>query len=384
MKRYIKFLFFLFLLFYLSIQGEEEKEGPIAKNPVFSPDGKKIYFASDVAYGITEIWVINIDGTGLKRLKVIGEEPMFSPDGTKIVYKGPGGISIMDPDGTGQRKAEKNEYSFRYSKIEKYSPDGKKTLFIYRPSDATFPTFNIYIENIDGTERRQLTFGNYWDTNPNWHPSGQKIIFHSNRENMNGIWEVNIDGTELRCINKYGDYPVYSKDGTKIAFVRDGNIWVMNSDGKDERQLTFFDQVIEPRVVIKFDPDKWNIEWLDEKQGTGYINCYIGGIEGKKELGIEGYSAEEINPDTIKLEYKLSPDGLSQILNSHPGFSDKVLKLKFKKFEAIKMIQNLELGYRHGIKNYKLTITGYMKDGQYFYGETEIEIIGKEKNKELK
>lgn len=414
---YLKFLFLYltFLLFSL-IYGWEAKEGPITTNPVFSSDGRKIFFVTNVAYYKDYIWAINIDGSGLKKI-TFGDSPAVSPDGTKIVYEGIDGIWIMNSDGTGQRKVENkncvpqwypgtNKLLCFEDKIYLLDPISNEKYFLtqnlIRPSGKINPAgdkyvyekcvkestslfenyFNLFIENLNGGGKKQITFGDYHDFNPSWHPDGTKIIFHSDRDNTNGIWEVNIDGTGLRCINPYGDYPVYSPDGTKIAFIREDNLWIMNSDGTGERQLTYFKEVVEPIVKVKFEPDKWNIEWLDEKQVQGYINCYIGGIKGDKSLGIEGYDVEEINVDTIKLEDQLSPEGPNQILQSHHGFDGKVIKVKFNKFKAIDTIQNLKLAYRHGIKDYEIKITGYMKDGQFFEGRTTIEIIGK--LKELK
>jgi Tol biopolymer transport system component len=32
--------------------------------------------------------------------------------------------------------------------------------------------------------------------------------------------------------------PTFSPDGRRIAFTRDGEIWLMNSDGSDQRPIT--------------------------------------------------------------------------------------------------------------------------------------------------
>lgn len=389
MKKSIKILFSIFLIIFvpsLTNAWHEERLFVIVKEPCFSPDGTRIIFTSNIAYRNVDIWEIKVDGTGLKRLtkNIQGGviwNPCFSPDGRMIVYQLESEIWIMNADGTGKKKVDK--WPPWYSTIEKISPDRTKVVFIYGP-DVSEPIFNIYIENIDGTGRRQITFGNFWDRAPSWHPDGSKIIFHSNRDNTNGIWQVNIDGTGLRCINPYGDDPVYSPDGEKIAFVREGNLWIMNADGTDEKKLTNFEEVIEPIVPVKFDPDKWNIEWLDKKEGEGYINCYIGGIEGDAKVGVEGYSVDKIETKLIELtvevpvgkEYVLYPEGPSKILNNHPGFKGKVLKIKFNKFKAITTLKNNESSLQPG-KKYELLIRGVMKDSQKFYGKAKIEVIGK-------
>lgn len=57
-------------------------------NPVFSPDGKRIAFASQ-SDGNFEIYLVNVDGSGLVRLtRDSGDDimPVFSPDGRKIYF----------------------------------------------------------------------------------------------------------------------------------------------------------------------------------------------------------------------------------------------------------------------------------------------------------
>ncbi|HET7319542.1 MAG TPA: hypothetical protein VFK23_10430, partial [Nitrospirota bacterium] len=66
--------------------------------PSWHPDGKRIIFSSNMddwrpkirKFGSNfELYLINIDGTGLERLtfnKVFDSFPMFSPDGKKIVF----------------------------------------------------------------------------------------------------------------------------------------------------------------------------------------------------------------------------------------------------------------------------------------------------------
>ena len=110
--------------------------------PRLSPDGRQIIFASTtgpvtdpqgyplnartqspfeqllglftpaVAEGhgsLSELWIINIDGTGLRRLTDLGLDTptaVFSPDGTQIAIMCEGGIYLMNTDGTSVRKID--------------------------------------------------------------------------------------------------------------------------------------------------------------------------------------------------------------------------------------------------------------------------------------
>jgi mono/diheme cytochrome c family protein/Tol biopolymer transport system component len=56
-----------------------------------------------------DVWVVNVDGTGLRRLPLAREDtPMavFAPDGRQIVMMGAGGIYLMDADGGNFRQID--------------------------------------------------------------------------------------------------------------------------------------------------------------------------------------------------------------------------------------------------------------------------------------
>lgn len=80
--------------------------------PSWSPDGLKIAFVSSDGQDLTEsdrftqIYIINVDGTGLTRLtneEIHGLWPKWSPDGTKIIFQYDGvsgGLYAMNIDGS--------------------------------------------------------------------------------------------------------------------------------------------------------------------------------------------------------------------------------------------------------------------------------------------
>jgi dipeptidyl aminopeptidase/acylaminoacyl peptidase len=62
-----------------------------------------------------------------------------------------------------------------------------------------------------------------------------KIAFASDASGADEIYTVEADGSGLtRLTYDGGSEPAWSADGTRIAFVRDGTVWVMNADGMEQ------------------------------------------------------------------------------------------------------------------------------------------------------
>lgn len=60
----------------------------------------------------------------------------------------------------------------------------------------------------------------------------------SSSDGIATILEVGDDPTPLTESRRFDRHPSYSPDGSRIAFIRGTNVWVMNADGSDPRRLT--------------------------------------------------------------------------------------------------------------------------------------------------
>ena len=244
-------------------------------HPDFSPDGKEIVFASKVDIGkddkefwnispyYVNLWLIDSNSNNRRPLtsgKVIDCYPSFTPDGEKILFVSNRGgqwdIWSIKTDGSSLTRLTDNQ-------DKDYSPratqDGKHILFFSTPthSEAGYITESVWIMDMDGKNARRLTSGGKGDWYPSMHPDGTEIIFASMRLIGGSLWTIDMEGRDYKRLT-YGKvlefFPNWSPDGTKIAYISRREhasfdtvgdtkndpleIWVMDRDGNNKRQLT--------------------------------------------------------------------------------------------------------------------------------------------------
>jgi TolB protein len=168
----------------------------------------------------------------------------------------------MSVDGTDLRKlppCEEQTLAEKWYEEEcrdpSWSPDGKKIAFVKRAGHYNYPTlrWNVYVANVDGVGVRRLTEpeDEGHASKPVWSPDGSKIAFLRSVdepyifENNRDIYVINADGSGERRLAQcnYCLTLAWSPDGTKISFGssnRNGEwgIYIMNTDGSNAINLT--------------------------------------------------------------------------------------------------------------------------------------------------
>ena len=207
--------------------------------PVRSPNGTKVVFVRDFATANEELWVVNIDGTGLVNVSngpTDDQNPSWSPDSKRIAFAsdrdGDLEIFVANADGSGTpTKLTDNSASDNFPE---WSPDGSRILFTSLRNGNP----EIYSMNADGSGQVNLSNHALTDDHAQWSPDGSQIVFESTRDGNSEIYRMNADGTaQTRLTDDAADdrIPSFAPASAIIAFVsnRDGDydVYRMNLDG---------------------------------------------------------------------------------------------------------------------------------------------------------
>lgn len=196
--------------------------------PGTSWNNGKIVFAS-TRDPHDEIYIISENGQSGDEIQItsrsnkVAYEPTLSPDGEWIVFES----HILDIETDGIITKYKVDGSFSYVELTdqgddcrqpNWSPSGNKILY----QKQTSGQWNIWIMNIDGTSKTQVTSNLGNCTDASFTADGQSIVFSSDYQvNIANIYKISIDGTnaiKLTNFNGYDGATSISSDGTKLIF----------------------------------------------------------------------------------------------------------------------------------------------------------------------
>jgi Tol biopolymer transport system component len=218
-------------------------------DPAWSPDHRRIAFVRAAsAGGPADIWVMNADGTGVRRVTHTGDayEPSWSPDGQRLVFRGPahGGsgfdLFVIDANGRGVHRITHQPNDTILLSEPAWSPDGKRIAF--RADEQLYgPNSGVDVINVDGKGLKRLALGGSY---PAWSPAGRLIAFTrdigSPPHDRLQLWVMNADGTKQRLLTRGPNdaTPAFSPDTHRIAFDHDNAIATIGVDGSGLRVLT--------------------------------------------------------------------------------------------------------------------------------------------------
>jgi len=198
-------------------------------SPVFSPDGRYIYFSSDRG-GAMNIWRVPVDAatgqvTGAFESVTTGVlalygRPQFSRDGQRMVFQAR--VASVNPV----------MIPFDPATLKAGAPvilDGRNNIRVpsdVSPDSSMLSYFtigerqeDILIGPVEGSMRR-LTDDAARDRAPMFTADGKSLLFYSTRDGAWAIWSIGVDGGNLHKLTgapAFSIYPVISPKGDTVA-----------------------------------------------------------------------------------------------------------------------------------------------------------------------
>jgi Tol biopolymer transport system component/DNA-binding winged helix-turn-helix (wHTH) protein len=307
-------------------------------HPEWSPDSQWIAFQSDPLIALnadtpdfsrgSTIWAIHPDGSGARQITFLGTpagghgNPSWSWDGKHLVFVTNDDLqteiwSVM-PDGKGLvRLATSVPPRFNYDPV--YSPDGKSVLFGARrglwqirvsPETSAPLGQPVQINNGGGNRIRNLAFSR----------DGKRLLYAtqvltSTLQSLalsplgQPLGEPVVLQPDVGCTN---ELPAFSPDGTRVAFFScragsGGQIWLINSDGRDVRQLTSSPASFSQPAWY---PDGKDILFLSAEDGR---NRFFSVNTETRQQKLVGELHQKVD------RFALSPDGTELVFDSNVG-----------------------------------------------------------------
>ncbi len=161
----------------------------------FSPDGKKIVFASEQS-GTNDIWVVDADGSNQVQLTnfpgIRVGSPRWSQDGTRIAFDA------------------------------------------YANGNS-----DIYVIGAEGGKIRRLTSEPFNEIRPSWSVDGKWIFFGSNRTGRYEVWKAPAEGGPAVQVTQNGGNECYSSpDGRFLFYTKPAReLWRRPAEGKPEERI---------------------------------------------------------------------------------------------------------------------------------------------------
>jgi len=163
-----------------------------------SPDGKHILFVKSIRGSIGgTIYTMNLSGSDVRNLRT-GEnyDPYWSSNGEMIFFRSGKALYSLKNDGTNLIKLLDD---IGYGKWQIYN---EKISYMYKGVSSYEKNHDIFIMNINGSDKQNLTNNNENDKLIGWSPDGEYILFYTEKDNNDNYYITNYKGLNTRKVTE--------------------------------------------------------------------------------------------------------------------------------------------------------------------------------------
>ena len=319
-------------------------DGTTNWNPVWAPNGKYLYFASDRggSMGFCRI-AIDANGRPTSDIQSVGTPSKssrhlaFSRDGKRLIY-----VSTENRSNIQAVKIEKDSLKRlgepfwitsgdRQVSRPELSPDG--TRFVFRLPRRTQD--DIATLDSSGGDPRDVTNDTAFDRYPRWSPDGKQIAFTSDRSGAYDIYTINADGTGLRQITFTGaetSFPIWSPDGNRILYRSNAKLYIVDLTLPLENQT--------PKLLPDYEnPNMRFVPWDWSPDGDKLAGSFSG---APMKLGYYSISENRYVTLTDTSYYPMWLPDCQRIVFAHAG-AISVIDIRTSKITEIVKVREGEM-----------------------------------------
>jgi TolB protein len=132
---------------------------------------------------------------------------------------------------------------------------------------------------------------------PAWTPDGRRLAFNDQASTKapQGIYSVNVNGSDRQLLVRDGGEPAFSPDGSKLAYVTASGIYTADADGSNPRPLTLSTKATTPTwspngrriafqrgdTIVVANADGSNERVIASVRGWPYVTAFVWSPDSK-------------------------------------------------------------------------------------------------------